>query len=225
MFTPENFFNLTQIQISSAIVVFNILFTFVLVFFIAWVYKKTHHGISYSVSFVSSIVLMGVISSVVMMTVSHNLIGAVGLLGAFSLLRFRTIIKDTRDICFIFFSLAVGVSVGTNNYSIALLATIFISAIVFLLAKIKFGSFVKKDFILTFSLPRGSSNLYNQVFFDFFDSYEFLHAKSFGENKQEYAFGFKLRKNKSIDDFLARLKSIDGIEDTEIISSSSSVGY
>ncbi|MFC1756620.1 DUF4956 domain-containing protein [Patescibacteria group bacterium] len=225
MFSPENFFNLTSIELSSTIIVFNILFSFVLVFFIAWIYKRTHSGISYSSSFVFTIVLMGVVSTVIMMVVSHNLIGAVGLLGAFSLLRFRTIIKDTRDIAFVFFSLAIGVAVGTNNYTIALLATILVSLIIIFLTKIRFGSALKEDFVLTFNLPGGSSNVYSKVFSNFFKSHELLHVKSFGEDRQEYAFSFILQKDKILDDFLKELKVINDIAGVEIISINSSVEY
>ncbi len=225
MFSPENFFNLTSIEISSAVIVFNILFSFALVFFIAWVYKKTHSGISYSSSFVMTIILMGVIATVIMMVVQHNLIGAVGLLGAFSLLRFRTIIKDTRDIAFVFFSLAVGVAIGTNNYTIALLATIIISLIIFFLTKIRFGSVLKDDFILTFNLPVDSISKYENVFSEFLGFHDLLHIKSFGDNKQEYAFNLRLKKDKNIRDFLKKLDSIKELESIEVVSVNSSAEY
>lgn len=226
MFTPENFFNLTSIQISSAIIVFNILFAFVLEAFIAFVYKKTHSGISYSSSFVSTIVLMGVISSVVMMVVQHNLAGALGLIGAFSLIRFRTIIKETRDIAFVFFALSIGVAVGTNNYSIAVIATLLVSAIAFALMRFRFGSITKSDFILTFILPLGSTEeMYKDIFSKFLNYKELLHIKSIGEADQEYAFEIRVKKDFSADQFISSLKTVPRINNLEVISSSSSVEY
>jgi len=226
MFSPENFFNLTSIQISSSIIVFNILFAFILEAFIAFVYKKTHSGISYSSSFVSTIVLMGVISSVVMMVVQHNLAGAVGLIGAFSLIRFRTIIKETRDIAFVFFSLAVGVAIGTNNYSIAVIATLLVSAVAFVLAKFRFGSIIKSDFILTFILPfENTDESYKGIFSKFLSYSELLHIKTIDNISQEYAFEIRVKNNFSVDQFISNLKSISKINNIDVISSSSDVEY
>jgi len=75
-----------------------------------------------------------------MMVVQNNLIGAFALLGAFSLIRFRTILKETRDIAFVFFALVIGVAVGTSNYSIALIGTIFVSIVILLFNKYNIGS-------------------------------------------------------------------------------------
>jgi uncharacterized membrane protein YhiD involved in acid resistance len=226
MFTPENFFNLTTMEISSVIIVFDIMFAFVLGLFIGWTYKKTHTGISYSSTFVTTIVLMDVIAAVVMLVIQNNLVGAVGLIGAFSFIRFRTIIKDTRDIAFLFFSLAIGVAVGTSNYPIAIWATLLVSAMIFALNKFNFGSMAKGDFILTFILPAGASSaLYDPIFSEFLDHSETLHVKSLGTEKQEHAFEIKVHKNKSLNDFIARLRAIPAIESEEIISSSSSVEY
>lgn len=106
MLEVANFYNFTGTEFSSAIVIFNVLLTFALQMAVVWVYKKTHRGISYSQSFLFTLVMIGVLGAVIMMVVQNNLIGAFALLGAFSLIRFRTIVKDTRDVAFVFFALA-----------------------------------------------------------------------------------------------------------------------
>src|SRR3990167_777280 len=108
----DNFLFLAETETSAAIIVINLIFVFLLELVIAWVYRKTHRTLSYSQSFVGTIILMGIIASLIMMVVTENIVGAFALLGAFSLIRFRTIMKETRDIAFVFFALAIGVAVG-----------------------------------------------------------------------------------------------------------------
>src|SRR3989344_4088557 len=127
-----NFYNLTSTELSSAIIVFNILLAFGCAAVVVWVYRLTHRGLSYSQSFLVTLFMVGGISSVVMMVVQQNIVGAFALLGAFSLIRFRTIVKDTRDIAFVFFALAIGVAVGTNNYAIAVVSVVFIRVVILL---------------------------------------------------------------------------------------------
>lgn len=97
-------FNLTNLplysltEFGSAVVVANILATFIIALIISWVYQRTHSGISYSRSFLISMVLMAVLSTIAMMILSNNLVRALGVLGIFALIRFRTILKDTRDV-------------------------------------------------------------------------------------------------------------------------------
>ena len=113
-------FSLTEM--SSAVIIFNILLTFALSLFIAFVYKKTHRSVSYSQSFISSLIMMSILAAVAMMVLGNNLTRALGVLGVFTLIRFRTIIKDPKDATYLFFALAIGIAIGTNHYTIAIIA-------------------------------------------------------------------------------------------------------
>ena len=134
----DNFLFLVETETNAAVIVLNLVIVFLLELAIAWVYRKTHRTLSYSQSFVGTIVLMGTIASLIMMVVTENIVGAFALLGAFSLIRFRTIVKETRDIAFVFFALAIGVAVGTNNYTVAFLGTILISGAILLMNRFNF---------------------------------------------------------------------------------------
>src|SRR3989344_3869561 len=134
-----NFYNTTFTEISAAVAVFVILLTFLIALGIVWVYKYTHRGLSYSQSFLTTLIMVAVLGSIVMMVVQENLVGAFALLGAFSLIRFRTIVKDTKDVAFVFFSLVEGVAVGTSNYAIAVIALILVSGLVLLMHRLRLG--------------------------------------------------------------------------------------
>ncbi|MHC4525970.1 MAG: DUF4956 domain-containing protein, partial [Planctomycetota bacterium] len=100
--------NNTDFSIQS--VLLSLLLAFILGQVLAWLYYFTHTGLSYSRSFVQSLILITVIVAMVMSTISGSFVMAVGLMGALSIIRFRNIIKDTRDIAFIFSALVIGMA-------------------------------------------------------------------------------------------------------------------
>ena len=92
-----------------------LLLAFVLGQVIAWVYAWSHSGLFYSRSFTQSLVLMTLVVSMVMYVIGNSIITAFGLLGALALIRFRNVLKDTRDTVFVFIVLVVGMSVGSQR--------------------------------------------------------------------------------------------------------------
>jgi uncharacterized membrane protein YhiD involved in acid resistance len=106
---------------------------------IALVYRFTYRGASYSASFVNSLVLLAIITAVVILVIGNNLARAFGLVGAMSIIRFRTAVRDVQDIVFIFFSLSIGMAAGVGLNSVAIIGTIFICLIIILLDSVGFG--------------------------------------------------------------------------------------
>ena len=131
---------------------FGMLLAFVLGQLAAWVYMYTHAGISYSRSFVQSIILLTVIISLSMMVIGNNIIVAFGLIGALAVIRFRNVLKDTRDTAFIFFALIVGMAAGTHAYMLAIWGTAAFCAVLFYLHWTDFGSRHTGDGFLRFNV-------------------------------------------------------------------------
>jgi len=221
-----NFLNLTSTEFSAAIIVFNLILAFALSLVIAWVYKKTHKGLSYSQSFLFTVVIVGILGAVVMMVVQNNIVGAFALLGAFSLIRFRTILKETRDVAFVFFSLVIGVAIGTSNYAIAVISTIIISLIILILSRRNFGSVIKSGFLITFAANNAFPNEgYEEIFKKHLSSYNLLHIKALGKNLKEYSFAINFRNEKETDQFLKDLLAKPGVENADLISGKTAVEY
>ena len=88
--------SVTQILISMCI-------TVLLSMFIYWVYKKTYSGVMYSKNFNITIILVAIITCMIMMIIGSNLALSLGMVGALSIIRFRTAVKEPKDICFLFF--------------------------------------------------------------------------------------------------------------------------
>ena len=97
-----------------------LLVAFVLGKIIAITYQRTYQGLSYSRSFVQSLVLGAVVSTILMLAIGDNLARGLGILGTMALVRFRTNVRDTRDMIFVFAALAIGVSSGVRAFSVAL---------------------------------------------------------------------------------------------------------
>jgi len=134
--------------------VVNIGTSIVIGFWLALLYQKTHKGLSYSQSFTQTIILVTVIVAIVTMVIGGSLARAFALVGAMSIIRFRTVLKDTKDLSFIFGALALGMAAGTSNYVLAGLGVVVMSVIIFTLDLTNFGSVYKSEFILRFRFDR-----------------------------------------------------------------------
>ncbi len=142
---------------------------FVLSMAIGWVYRFTHRGVSYSQSYVHTLVIMGTVVALIMLIIGSNIARAFALVGALSIVRFRNAMKETRDIGFIFMVMAVGMGVGTRFYLLAVFATVLLSA--FVVALYKFNLFAKevRERILRIQLPVDRD--YERVFEEPFRKY------------------------------------------------------
>jgi len=221
----EDFLTLAQTETSAAIVLFNLILAFAVGIGISFVYQKTHQGLSYSRPFLSTLVLMTVLGSVVMMVVSQNFIGAFALLGAFSLIRFRTILKETRDIAFVFFALVEGVAVGTNNYVIALLSTAVVSGMIFLLKRINFGSIVKGGYLVTVVAGKNFSPDNNETWKRETKDTRLLHMKTIGGGMKEYTLNAFFDDKEKAHVFVVALENVPGVEQVDLMSGDNVVEY
>lgn len=104
--------------------------SFVLSAVIGWIYRATHRNVSYSQSYVQTLVILGMLISLIMLVVGSNIARAFALVGALSVVRFRNAIKETRDVGFIFLVMGVGMACGTRFYTLAVVATVAIGLII-----------------------------------------------------------------------------------------------
>ena len=97
------------------------------------IYKKTFTGVMYSSSFNMSLLLMVVITAVIIMTISSNVVLSLGMVGALSIIRFRTVIKDPVDIMYLFWAISMGIIVGAHQYLFALICVVVIAVLCFVM--------------------------------------------------------------------------------------------
>jgi uncharacterized membrane protein YhiD involved in acid resistance len=121
-------------------VVTSLLVTFVITLFIFFMYRKTFTGAVYSRDFNVGLVLVGLVVALVTLPISSNIALSLGMVGALSIVRFRTAIKDPRDIVFTFWAIAVGIICGAGLYMVAAVGCPIIGALLFVFGRMSFRS-------------------------------------------------------------------------------------
>lgn len=144
----ENFQQLFTFSLTVREAIANILIAFVCGIAIAILYRITYRGVSYSASFTNSIIMLTMITALVIMVIGNNVARAFGLVGAMSIIRFRTAVKDSQDIMFIFFALGIGLSAGVGLYAVTIASTVLIGAAIFITSKLNYASPPKREFLL-----------------------------------------------------------------------------
>ncbi len=109
-----------------ATVVLNNVIAIVGAFFLMFSYKLTYAGNAYSKKFNATIGAMVIISTMIMSIIGNNVALSLGMVGALSIIRFRTAVKDSRDALFIFWALAMGIGCGVSQYTLAGIGSVFV---------------------------------------------------------------------------------------------------
>ena len=112
--------------------VIGLVLAFVLGLFIFFVYKKTYRGVMYSGSFGLSLLAMTMVTTLILLAVTSNVVLSLGMVGALSIVRFRTAVKEPMDIVFIFWAIAAGIVLGAGFIPLAVFGSVFIGLILFL---------------------------------------------------------------------------------------------
>jgi hypothetical protein len=131
------------------IVLFIIVLAFAVGLFIGFVYMWTHEALSYSRTYVGALGVMPLIVAMLMLAMAGNVFVAFGLLGVFGVVRFRNVLKDTRDTMFILWAIMEGVAVGTTRFSTAAMGALGIAAAFLCLRFISFGTRRRYDAVLS----------------------------------------------------------------------------
>ena len=202
-------------------VVINILIAFVLGLFVSWIYRRTHRGFSYSASFVHTLMLLCMVTSLVMMVIGNSIARAFSLVGALSIIRFRTPVKDTRDTAFVFFALAIGMATGTGTHILAIVGTVIISLIILIIHQFRLGEIKGSDFLLRFRLRTspGNDNAYQDIFNRYLRKSTLINMTTLEQGtRMELVFNITFKKSYQQQQFLRELNAIAEIEHAMLIA-------
>jgi hypothetical protein len=198
----------------------SLLLAFVLGQLAAWAYVYTHSGLSYSRSFVQSIILLTIIICMSMMVIGTSIVIAFGLIGALSVIRFRNILKDTRDTAFIFFALVIGMATGTGRFSIAILGTCVFCALLLYLHWSDFGHLHTGDGFLRFHVSpgEGSQEAPIPILARYCRSSHLVSQRFHETGHGELAYRLIMRDPGRADDFVNELRGAAGISQVTFVS-------
>ncbi len=208
-------------KISLLNVVFAIIFSFVLSFAIGFTYVKTFKGLSYSRNFVQAIMLGSIVAATVMHSIGDSLARGLGMIGALAIIRFRTNLKDPRDIIFMFASLASGIACGVGAFAAGMVGTLIFMSASFLLY---FSQMTRSSFydgILRFNIDTENEHISAEIalimkkhckIFALITLKEICQGKKF-----EYAYHIKIRKSSSNEKLVSDLKKISEINGVSLM--------
>lgn len=199
--------------VSPIFVVQNMVIALILATIVCTTYKLTYTGVSYSKKFNTSLLMMSLITTMVMNILGSSLALSLGMVGALSIVRFRTAVKDPRDTTFIFWAISIGLGVGSSNYYIVIIGSIFI-AIISILGDLTFKG---KEVYLV--IVRSQLDSLEDVRAALFKAYNAsaLRAETITDDYAEVVYQVRLKNSESIKDY-EEIKKIEGVFFVNMVS-------
>ena len=207
----ENIF-VTSLNLEEFIA--NLLIALICGLLISVFYRSIYNGPNYSHKFVQSMVVLSMITALVIMVIGNNLARAFGLVGAMSIIRFRTAVKDMHDIVFIFFALAAGMASGVGLRLLACTGTIFIGFVMLVLFQVNYAAPKKREFLIQFGcLLVDDSPAYLSVLEKYCKKYRLVNMQSLGDDDMfEISFYLILKKKQESAQLIKELNNIPEIK-------------
>lgn len=200
-------------------VLINMGVAFVCGLIISSVYRLVYKGPSYQPTFVNALVMLVIITSIVIAVIGNNLARAFGLVGAMSIIRFRTAVRDTQDIVFIFYSLAIGMAAGVGLRYVAIIGTVVSGLVILLLTGIGFASPTRKEVLLQFTTTssEGKSPAYLGVIEKYCKKFSLINVKSTGGSQLvECFYHVILREPDKSEEFVSELRKVEGMNNINL---------
>ena len=215
--TFQDIFKSSFLDTVSAVSILDILLTLVFSFgiglFIFYIYKKTYQGVMYSSSFGVTLIALTMITSQVILAVTSNVVLSLGMVGALSIVRFRTAIKEPLDIAFLFWSIAVGIILAAGMIPLAVIGSVIIGLILLLFVNRKSH---KNPYIVVLTCEnhdaetRAMDYLQNQV--------ERCVVKSKSAQRDLVELNLEIRLTDYNTDFVNELSDLPGVHSTVLVS-------
>ena len=147
-------------------------------------YWYTHVGTAYSKKFNVSLITLTVLTATVMTVIGNNIALSLGMVGALSIVRFRTAIKDSRDTTYIFWAIIVGICCGVGDYLVASIGTSVVFVVLLLLGRVR----NENRILLIIKASRSKENEIEGIIFDYFDKKALLRVKNTTKDDLELIF-------------------------------------
>ena len=181
--------------------------------FIFFVYKKTFSGVMYSSTFVVTLVALTMITTVVILAVTSNVVLSLGMVGALSIVRFRTAIKEPLDIAFLFWSIAVGIVLAAGMIPLAVFGSVFIGIMLLLMVNRKT---YRNPYMLVIHCENYESE---RAALDFVKK-EVLRSALKGKTvqKDRIELNLEVRMKEENTDFINVLSEMQGVKDAVLVS-------
>ncbi len=200
-------------------------FAFIVGSLLALTYVFTYEGLSYSKNFIQSLVLSPIVSAIAMMAIDGSLARGIGMMGAFSILRFRSNLKDPKDMFFLFASLALGISCGVFAYSITISGVLCFCAVIFILSKTPLSQSTQFDGLLRFNIPSKGNNQESVagILSKNCRKFALVTLRDLAQGQRvDYSYQVKLKNQKQQAQLIQELQAIENLEGLQLMVQQSS---
>jgi uncharacterized membrane protein YhiD involved in acid resistance len=187
--------------------------SFCLGMFIFFVYKKTYSGVMFSQAFGGSLIAMTMITTMVILAVTSNVVLSLGMVGALSIVRFRTAIKEPMDIAFLFWAIAGGIVLAAGMIPLAIVGSIIIGIIMILFCNRKSS---QKPFIAVISCNNGETEKKVEEYLKQNTDKATVKSKSAQKDSIELTWEVTLKGNDT--DFITKLSEMSGVSSAVLVS-------
>lgn len=203
--------NVTSISMLDMVIA--LLLAFLLGLFIFFIYKKSYSGVMYSASFGITLIALALITTLLIMTVVSNVVLSLGMVGALSIVRFRTAIKEPMDIAFLFWSIAVGIVLAAGLIPLAVFGSAFIGIILYAFSKRKT---VDSPYILVVHCE--NNELEKQVKDFVANHVKRMNLKSKSVENGRVELNYELRLQEDNSEFMNELGAMQGVSHAVLVS-------
>ncbi len=203
--------NITNVSLLDMIIA--LVLAFLLGLFIFFVYKKSYSGVMYSASFGVTMIALSLITTLLIMAVASNIVLSLGMVGALSIVRFRTAVKEPMDIVFLFWAIAVGIVLAAGLVPLAVFGSIFIGAVLVAFSKKKT---MDLPYILVVHCENSQIEEQTRTFIKFQVKRLSLKSKSVDNGCVELNYEVRLKEDSSA--FVNELESMPGVSRVVLVS-------
>ena len=203
-----------QVKMSFETVLLILLIAFMVSLIIYFTYKNTYSGVMYNPRFNVSLVMITMVTTIVMVVIGSNISVSLGMVGALSIIRFRTAVKDPRDTAFIFWGVVSGLACGTQNYTIVIVGSIFVCLILFLFKK---TVAIINKYILIIKGNNINVDVIEKVLNKNLKGYQ-CKGKYINRNSVELIYDIRFKKQIS-NRIISELSEVSGVTTVNIVSS------
>lgn len=211
----QDFNSIVNFTISLGDVLVNMSVALICGIIIAYFYKASYKGAGYTNAFVNSLILLAMVTAIVIMVIGNNLARAFGLVGAMSIIRFRTAIKETMDIIFVFFSLAIGMAAGVGAFYIAFAGTLIVGTVMVVLSKTNIVVSSREEYLLQFYYVDNNKKdeaPYLDIMKEYCRNYKLINIKTLGNGDGlEISYYIQLKDVEHNSELVKELKNIQGL--------------
>lgn len=198
--------------ISVQSILLSLITAFIISVFIIWIYKKTYTGVVYSKSFSLSILMLALVTTLIIQTISSNIALSLGMVGALSIVRFRTAVKEPVDTGFMFWAITAGIMAGANLYLAAIIGSLMLGILYYVCYMM--GLKMNSKYLVIVKYDESAEDDMKKIL----SKFKKYKIKSKSRSKANIELTFEVELNESTQKIIDKIGLIDGVQNSSLIS-------